>query len=178
MKKLCVFGMAIALMAPAGLSRRLRPARPALVTCATPSGFVSFTPGLGANRRSPDDDLQPADHGCTGSGGVKSGTSKGSPKGTTKQTCATFAQAGKTTTTVTITWNTKKTSTAKLATKIGQRAGRPYHGHGVRQDQQGSVHRQDSQDEGQGHDLHGRSARRKPAEEGDADRPRQAVTIG
>jgi hypothetical protein len=116
MKKLGVFTMAIALMAPMVFSTGSAGAA-TLVTCAKPSGSVSFTPGLGATPKLQTTTFVLPISGCKG-GGVTGGTSKGSAKGTTKSSCGTFAAAGKTVTKVTITWNTKKTSTATLTTLV------------------------------------------------------------
>jgi hypothetical protein len=117
MKKLGVFVMAVALMAPVIAAAPAGAA--AVVTCAKPSGFVAFKPGLKATTKA----IQTTTFnlpvtGCTGTGGVKSGTSKGSSKGTKPENCATFGAAGKTVTNVVITWNTKATSTAKLTTTV------------------------------------------------------------
>jgi len=116
MKKLAILTMAFALMAPLAFSAG--PAGAAtLVTCAKPSGSVGFTPGLGATPKLQTTTFTLPIKGCKG-GGVTSGSSKGSAKGTTKSSCGTFATAGKQITKVTITWNTKKTSTATLTTLV------------------------------------------------------------
>jgi hypothetical protein len=116
MKKLGVFTMAIALMAPLVFTAGSAGAA-TLVTCAKPSGSVAFVPGLGATPKLQTTTFSLPIKGCKG-GGVTSGSSKGSAKGTTKSSCGTFATAGKTVTKVTITWNTKKTSTATLTTLV------------------------------------------------------------
>jgi len=107
-----VFAGAIA-TAPAG-------AAAAVVTCAKPSGFVTFTPGLSSTPAFQTTKFNLPVKGCTGSGGVKSGTSSGSSKGTKKSTCLSFATAGSQTTKVTIKWTptSKGSSTASLATKV------------------------------------------------------------
>ena len=116
MKKLGVLTIAIALMAPLAVNAGSAGAA-TLVTCAKPSGSVTFIPGLGATPKLQTTTFTLPIKGCSG-GGVTSGSSKGSTKGTTKQSCGTFAAAGKTVTKVTITWNTKKTSTATLTTLV------------------------------------------------------------
>jgi hypothetical protein len=116
MKKLGVFVMAIALMAPVLAAAPAGAA--AIVTCAKPSGSVTFSPGLGATKKLQTTTFNLPIKGCKGTGGVTSGTSKGSAKGTTPQSCGTFAAAGKTVTKVTITWNTKATSSATLTTLV------------------------------------------------------------
>jgi hypothetical protein len=115
MKKLGVLTIAIALMAPLFSAGSAGAAT--LVTCAKPSGSVTFTPGLGATPKLQTTNFSLPIKGCKG-GGVTGGSSKGSAKGTTKSSCGTFAAAGKTVTKVTITWNTKKTSTATLTTLV------------------------------------------------------------
>lgn len=117
MKKFYVFTMAIALMAPMVVMSQ--PAGAALlVTCQKPSGSVTFSPGLSTVPKVQTTTFNLPVKGCTGPGKVTSGTSKGSTKGKTKDTCLSFGGSSSQTTTVTITWNNKKTSTAKLATKI------------------------------------------------------------
>jgi hypothetical protein len=116
MKKLGVFTMAIALMAPLVFVSGTAGAA-TLVTCAKPSGSVTFVPGLGATPKIQTTTFTLPVTGCKG-GGVTSGSSKGSAKGTTPSSCGTFATASKTVTKVTITWNTKKTSTATLTTIV------------------------------------------------------------
>ena len=118
MKKLWVLGMAIAMMAPAGLIAAAPAGAATLLTCAPPSGSVAFSPGLSSKPAIQTTTFNLPIKSCTGTKGITSGTSKGSSKGTTKQTCVTFATAGSTSTSVVITWNNKSTSTAKLATKI------------------------------------------------------------
>ncbi len=108
--------MAIALMAPLVFVSGTAGAA-TLVTCAKPSGSVGFVPGLGATPKIQTTTFTLPIKGCKG-GGVTSGSSKGSAKGTKPSSCGTFAAAGKTVTKVTITWNTKKTSTATLTTLV------------------------------------------------------------
>jgi hypothetical protein len=116
MKKLGVFAMAVALMAPMLAAAPAGAA--AIVTCAKPSGSVTFTPGLSLVPTKQTTSFTLPIKGCTGTGGVKSGTSTGTTKGTTKDTCATFGKASSPKTTVTIKWNTNATSTASLATVV------------------------------------------------------------
>jgi hypothetical protein len=117
-KKIAGVGLAIAMMAPIGVLAAQPAGAAAVLTCAKPSGFVTFTPGLGTTPKIQTTNFTLPVTGCKGTPGVTSGSSKGSSKGTKPQSCGTFASAGKTTTTVTITWNNKKTSTASLATTI------------------------------------------------------------
>jgi hypothetical protein len=117
MKKIGILTMAIALLAPMVVLTAGPAGAAAVVTCAKPAGSVTFTPGLGATPKLQTTTFTLPITGCKG-GGVTGGSSKGSAKGTTKQSCGTFAAAGKTVTKVTITWNTKKTSTATLTTAV------------------------------------------------------------
>jgi hypothetical protein len=117
MKKFYVFGMAIALMAPA--VAMAQPAGAATVlTCAKPSGSVSFSPGITPTAKIQTTTFSLPVKSCKGTKGITSGTSKGKTVGKTKTNCANFSKAATQKTTVTITWNNKKKSTASLATKI------------------------------------------------------------
>jgi hypothetical protein len=116
MKKFWVLGIAIALMAPAGLIAAAPAGAASVLTCSPPSGSVTFTPGLGKTPKIQTTTFKLPIKGCKGTAGVTSGTSAGSSKGTTKSNCVSLA-GGATKTTVTITWSNKKTSTSTLATK-------------------------------------------------------------
>jgi hypothetical protein len=118
LKRVLGVAAALALMAPVGVISATSASATPLVTCAKPSGSVTFVPGLGTTKRIQTTKFNLPVKNCKGKGGVKSGTSTGSTKGKTKQNCATFAAAGKTITNVTIKWNTGKTSTAKLTTTV------------------------------------------------------------
>jgi hypothetical protein len=109
--------MAIALMAPAVAIAQ--PAGAATVlTCAKPSGAVTFTPGITKTAKIQTTTFKLPVKGCKGTKGVTSGTSNGKTVGKTKTNCDNFGAAATQSTKVTITWNNKKTSTASLATKI------------------------------------------------------------
>jgi hypothetical protein len=116
-KRVIGIGAALALMAPVGAIAAGPAGAAPLVTCAKPSGSVTFVPGLGKTPRIQTTKFNLPVKNCKG-GGVKSGSSTGSTKGTKKQNCTTFATSGKTVTNVTIKWNTGKTSTAKLTTTV------------------------------------------------------------
>jgi hypothetical protein len=117
-KRFAGVGLAIAMMAPIGVLSAQPAGAAALVTCAKPSGSVTFTPGYGATPKIQTTTFKLPIKGCKG-GGVTSGTSAGKTVGKTKQSCADFAKnASNQTTNVTITWNNKKTSTAALKTAI------------------------------------------------------------
>jgi hypothetical protein len=110
---------ALALMAPIGIAVAKPAAAAPVLTCAKPTGFVAFKPGLYATKKK----IQTTTFSlpvknCKGTAGYTSGTSKGSTKGTKAENCASFGAAGKTVTNVTITWNNKKTSVAKLTTTV------------------------------------------------------------
>jgi hypothetical protein len=114
---------ALALMAPVGVIAAGPASAAPLVTCAKPSGAVTFTPGLGTTKKIQTTKFNLPVKNCTGSGGVKSGTSVGSTKGTKPENCASFGSTPSTTTKVTITWNTGKKSVASLKTTIKAAAG-------------------------------------------------------
>ncbi len=123
LKRVFGVGLAIGLMAPIGAIAAPPAGAATIVTCGKPSGFVTFTPGLGTTKKIQTTSFNLPVKGCKG-GGVTSGASKGSTKGTKAQNCTTFAtDPSAATTTVTITWNTTKTSTAKLATKVSSSGG-------------------------------------------------------
>jgi hypothetical protein len=109
---------ALALMAPVGIAVAKPAGAAPLVTCAKPSGFVTFTPGLSNTPTIQTTKFNLPVKNCTGKGGVKSGKSVGSTKGTKKETCATFGSSPSTKTKVTITWNNGKKSISTLTTTI------------------------------------------------------------
>ena len=117
LKKIGVLTTALALTA--SMAVLAAPAGAATVlTCAAPSGSVTFSPGLSSTAVIQTTTFNLPIKSCTGTKGVTGGTSNGKSKGTKPQSCKTFASAGGTTTTVTIKWSNKKTSSAKLATTI------------------------------------------------------------
>ncbi len=119
LKKFLGVATALALMAPVGVIAASPASAAALVTCAKPSGSVSFSPGYGATPKIQTTTFSLPIKNCTGKGGVKSGTSKGKTVGKTKQSCADFAKnAANQKTNVTITWNNHTTSKAALKTAI------------------------------------------------------------
>jgi hypothetical protein len=118
LKRVIGIGVTLALMAPVGVITAGAAGAAPLVKCAKPSGSVTFVPGLGKTPKIQTVKFNLPVKNCTGPGGVKSGKSAGSSKGTTKQNCATFATTGKTVTNVTIKWNTGKSSAAKLTTTV------------------------------------------------------------
>jgi len=118
LKKFAGLGLAIAMVAPIGVLSVQPAGAAAIVTCSPPSGFVTFTPGLGTTPKIQKTTFSLPVKGCKG-GGVTGGTSKGSTKGTKPQTCTTFAtNPSAANTKVTITWNTGKTSSSTLSTTI------------------------------------------------------------
>jgi hypothetical protein len=117
LKKVFGIGIAIALMTPIGVLAAQPAGAATVLTCAKPSGKVTFTPGLGSTPKIQTTSFSLPVTGCKGTPGVTSGTSKGSSKGTTKDTCASLG-SGATKTAVTITWINKKTSTSNLSTTV------------------------------------------------------------
>jgi hypothetical protein len=110
---------ALALMAPVGVAMAKPAGAAPIVTCAKPSGAVTFTPGLSDVPKVQTTKFNLPVKNCKGTGGVKSGTSTGSTKGTTKETCLTFgSNPSGVKTKVTIKWNTGKSSVATLSTVV------------------------------------------------------------
>jgi hypothetical protein len=117
LKKCMGVATALALMAPVGVALAKPAAAAPLVTCAKPSGFVTFSPGLSNTPTIQTTKFNLPVKNCKG-GGVTSGKSVGSTKGTKKETCGTFGSNPSTKTKVTITWNNGKKSISTLTTTI------------------------------------------------------------
>jgi hypothetical protein len=117
LKRFAGLGLAVAMMAPVGVLAAQPAGAAAIVTCAKPSGFVTFSPGLGTTPKIQTTSFSLPVKSCKGTGGVTSGTSAGKTKGTKPSSCAGLA-TGATKTNVTITWNNKKTSSSTLSTSI------------------------------------------------------------
>jgi hypothetical protein len=109
---------ALALMAPVGIAAAKPAGAAPLVKCAKPSGKVTFKPGLGTTKKIQTTSFNLPVKNCTGKGGVKSGKSVGSTKGTKAENCASFGSNPSTTTKVTITWNNGKKSVSTLKTTV------------------------------------------------------------
>jgi hypothetical protein len=110
---------ALALMAPVGVAVAKPAGAAPIVTCAKPSGAVTFVPGLGTTKKIQTTKFNLPVKNCKGTGGVKSGTSTGSTKGTKPENCATFgSNPSGVKTKVTIKWNTGKSSVATLSTVV------------------------------------------------------------
>ena len=118
LKRFMGVATALALMAPVGIAVAKPAGAAPLVTCAKPSGAVTFTPGLGTTKKIQMTKFNLPVKNCTGKGGVKSGTSVGSTKGTKPENCTTFGSTPSTKTKVTITWNNGKKSISTLTTTI------------------------------------------------------------
>ena len=118
LKKFMGVATALALMAPAGIAMAKPAGAAAVLTCAKPSGQVTFTPGIGTTAKIQTTKFTLPVTGCKGTAGFTKGTSKGSTKGTKPTNCANFGDVATQATKVTITWNNGKTSTASLTTKI------------------------------------------------------------
>jgi hypothetical protein len=84
LKQLTGFGLAIALMAPIGVLSAQPAGAAALVTCAKPSGTITFSPGYGKTPKIQTTTFKLPIKSCTG-GGVTGGTSAGKTVGKTKQ---------------------------------------------------------------------------------------------
>ena len=118
MKRICLFTMAVALMAPMAVLSAGPAGAAAGTTCAKPTGTITIAPGLTTTPTVQTISVVLPVKGCKG-GGVTGGSSKGSLK-TAKITINTFASGAPITLNDTITWNTKATTTfsAKATTKI------------------------------------------------------------
>ena len=115
-----MFGMAIAMMAPLAVRRKCARGRgrSARVVQAA-AGKSAITPGLGDTPKIETINVKLPLVGCTGTGGVKSGTSTGTSVGTAKTSFATFFKNPKSANvTTTIKWNTGTTSTYTAVTKL------------------------------------------------------------
>jgi hypothetical protein len=75
LKKCMGVATALALMAPVGVAVAKPAGAAIIVKCAKPSGAVTFTPGLGKTKKIQTTKFNLPVKSCTGSGGVKSGTS-------------------------------------------------------------------------------------------------------
>jgi hypothetical protein len=99
-------------------------------SAATPSakctakGTSTIKPGLTPTPTNQTSTLTGSLSACTGSGGVKSGSFKGTLHAT-GASCSSLSKAGASfgKGTMTITWNTKKTSTANVSVKTGSPVG-------------------------------------------------------
>jgi hypothetical protein len=109
---------ALALMAPVGIAVAKPAGAAPVLTCAKPSGAVTFTPGLGTTKKIQTTKFSLPVKNCKGTAGYTSGQSVGSTKGTKPENCATFGSTPSTKTKVTITWNNGKKSIATLTTTI------------------------------------------------------------
>jgi hypothetical protein len=118
LKKLYGLGLAVALMAPIGVLTANPASAATVLTCAKPSGTVTFTPGISPTPRIQTTTFRLPVTACHGTAGYTSGTSAGKTVGKTKTNCANFGQAATQKTPVTITWNNGKKSVASLGTTI------------------------------------------------------------
>jgi len=118
MRKIYVFTMAIALLAPVAAMTAVPAGAAGGTTCAKPSGTITISPGLTTTPTAQTISVVLPVKSCVG-GGVTGGTSTGSLK-TAKITLKTLASGAPITLNDTITWNNHKTTTfsAKAATTI------------------------------------------------------------
>ena len=121
MRRICLFTMAIALLAPTAVLTAGPAGAAGGTTCGKPSGTITISPGLTGTPTVQTISVVLPVKACKG-GGVTSGTSKGSIK-TATINISTFAGGAPVTLNDTITWNNHKTSTfsAKAATKISSK---------------------------------------------------------
>jgi len=118
MRKICLFTMAVALMAPIAVLTAGPASAAGGTKCGKPSGTITISPGLTSKLTVQTISVVLPVKACVG-GGVTSGSSKGSIK-TAAIDISTFASGKPVTLNDTITWNTKATSTfsATATTKI------------------------------------------------------------
>jgi len=118
MRRIYVFTMAIALLAPMAAIGAGPAGAAGGTTCGKPSGTITISPGLTTTPTVQTISVVLPVKACVG-GGVTGGTSKGSLK-TAAITLKTLASGAPITLNDTITWNTNKTTTfsAKAATTI------------------------------------------------------------
>ena len=90
MRKLYVVGMVLALMTPLAVMAGPAGAATPIVKCAAPSGSLPISPPLTNTPKIETISINLPVKSCTGSGGVKSGTSTGKSVGTKKTSCSTF----------------------------------------------------------------------------------------
>jgi len=121
MRKICLFTMAIALLAPIAVLTAGPADAASGTTCGKPSGTITISPGLTSTPTVQTISVVLPVKACKG-GGVTSGTSKGSIK-TAAIDISTFAGGKPVVLNDTITWNTKATSTftANSTTKISSK---------------------------------------------------------
>src|SRR5450432_1989260 len=97
-QKILGLTMALAMLVPMGaISAAPSGAAAHLVSCKPPAGKLAITPGLGTTPKIQTVNIKLPLVGCTGTGGVKSGTSTGKSVGTAKTSFATFFKNPKST---------------------------------------------------------------------------------
>jgi hypothetical protein len=121
MRKVYVFTIAVALVAPIAVLAAGPASAASGTTCGKPSGTITISPGLTSTPTPQTITVVLPVKACTG-GGVTGGASKGSLK-TAAISIATFASGKPVTLNDTITWNTKATTTfsASATTKISSK---------------------------------------------------------
>jgi hypothetical protein len=118
MRRICLFTMVVALLAPVAVLTAGPAGAAGGTTCAKPTGSITITPGLTSTPTVQTISVVLPIKACKG-GGVTGGTSRGSLK-TAKIDISNLATGAPITLNDTITWNTGKTTTfsAKTTTKI------------------------------------------------------------
>jgi len=121
MKRIGMFTMAIALLLPMAVLTAGQAGASGGTTCKPPSGTLTFSPGVGATLKAQTISINLPIKSCVG-GGVTGGTFKGTLKTAPTDLAMLAKQAANLKFTVTITWNTKATSTftATSSTTIGK----------------------------------------------------------
>jgi hypothetical protein len=121
MRKVYVFTMAVALMAPIAVLAAGPAGAAGGTTCGKPSGTITISPGLTSTPTVQTISVVLPVKACKG-GGVTGGTSKGSIK-TAAIDISTFASGKPVVLNDTIVWNTKATTTfsASASTKISSK---------------------------------------------------------
>ena len=121
MKKFGMFAMAIVLLVPMAALFAGPAGAAGGTTCKPPSGKLTFSPGVGSTLKAQTISINLPITGCVG-GGVTGGTFKGTLKTAPTDLAMLAKQAANLKFTVTITWNTHKTSTftATSSTKVGK----------------------------------------------------------
>lgn len=122
LKKFAGLGLAIALMAPAGVLAAQPAGAAGGTSCKTQTGTATITPGLGTTKKAQTITASTSLSGCTG-GGVTKGTGKATIK-LAPSNCSGLATTGtKTKLTETITWSNKMTSTVAGNSTTGPKVG-------------------------------------------------------
>jgi hypothetical protein len=121
MRRIGILTMAIALLAPMAVLTAGPAGAAGGTTCKPPTGKLTFSPGVGTTLKAQTININLPIKGCVG-GGVTGGTFKGTLKTAPTDLALLSKQAANLKFSVTITWNTRKTSTftATSSTTVGK----------------------------------------------------------